>query len=86
MDLKGAFTQFRIHPAHQHITSFMWKGVRYEFLVAPFALTNMPNQFNEIIHMLLIDYIAPSQNAFASPFMDDIFVYSQTFEDHLDHL
>jgi hypothetical protein len=54
----------------------------FEFLVMPFGLTNAPATFCNLMNDVFHDYI----DKFVVVYLDDIVVYSESFEDHLIHL
>ena len=54
----------------------------YESLIVPFGVTNAPAQFMNLMNDLLQDFL----DEFVLVFLDDILVYSQSMEDHAEHL
>jgi hypothetical protein len=54
----------------------------YETLVMPFGLTNAPASFQQFIN----DALQPFLDRFASAYLDDIIVYSDTLEEHRKHV
>ena len=48
----------------------------------PFGLKNVPATFQQLMDQVLRDYIGK----FVQVYIDDINIYSETFEDHLKHI
>ena len=82
IDLRTGYHQIRIHPGHVYLTAFRTRYGHYEFLVLPFALTNAPTTFQQMMNDLFRDYLG----CFVVVFLDDILVYSKTLEEHVIHL
>ncbi|CAF4843056.1 unnamed protein product, partial [Rotaria socialis] len=54
----------------------------YQFTVLPQGITNGPATFQRIINHIL----GPARWRYALAYIDDVIIYSKTFEDHLTHL
>jgi len=66
----------------QERTAFVVQNGLYEFKVMPFGLTNAPATFQRMMDKVL----GPLNLKCALVYIDDIIVYSKSFEDHLKHL
>jgi hypothetical protein len=53
----------------------------YEFTVLPFGLTNAPGVFMSLMNDVFREYL----DKFVEVFIDDIWIYSQTMEEHEEH-
>ena len=60
----------------------MTRNGSYEFLVMPFGFTNAPSTFYTLMNKVL----EPFLNHFMVVYLDDIVVYSQTMDEHVEHL
>ena len=82
MDLMSGFWQVAIKPEHRHKTAFITARGLYEFLVMPFGLCNAPSTFQRMMDQV----IEPQYRSFVQTYIDDILIYSDTFEQHLQHI
>nr|XP_008105066.1 PREDICTED: uncharacterized protein LOC100554808 [Anolis carolinensis] len=81
LDLTKEFWQVPMAPQDQAKTAFRTHAGLYEFTVLPFGLKNSPATFQR-----LVDRILRGMGDFCVAYMDDIEIFSSSWEDHLKHL
>jgi hypothetical protein len=78
-DIPGAYNRIRIKDGHEWKTAFRTRFGLFEYLVMPFGLTNAPATFQAYINNVLRKYL----DVFVVVYLDDILVYSKTYDDHV---
>ena len=81
LDLKSGFWQIPIKEEDKHKTAFITVDGLYEWNVLAQGLKNSPPSFQRV----MADILTPCRQ-FTLVYIDDIVVFSRSFEEHLDHL
>ena len=82
IDLRTGYHLLRVRETDIPKTSFKTCYGHFEFTVMPFGLTNVPAAFMDLMHRVFQPYL----DQLVVVFMDDILIYSQSKEEHEDHL
>ena len=82
IDLKSGYWQVLIDAQDKEKTAFVYNSALYEFNSMAFGLVGSPAVFGE----LMTNVLEGISGKFTIAYMDDIIVFSQTAEQHLEHL
>ncbi|XP_076043873.1 uncharacterized protein LOC143026963 [Oratosquilla oratoria] len=80
LDFLHGFYQISLHPDAKEITAFVTPDGLYHFNVMPFGLRNSPATYQRLINSLITGL--PGVRSY----LDDIIIYSNTWEEHLTQL
>jgi hypothetical protein len=81
IDLASGFHQIRMVPADEMKIAFKTHHGHFQFKVMPFGWTNAPATFQCLMNAIFCQHMRKFLI-----FMDDILVFSKSFEEHLPHL
>jgi len=80
-DMKSRYYQIKVKEEDKYKTASVVPFGHYEWNVMPMGLKNAPSEFQNIMNNILIPYLK-----FAIVYLDDVLIYSDSFEQHLKHL
>jgi hypothetical protein len=83
LDLKSGYNQVRMHEADIEKTAFNTPFGHYEWLVMPFGESNAPATFVQLLTQLVL---ADVVHDFIIVFVDDILIFSEDEDKHLQHV
>ena len=82
VDLISGFFQQRLNPESRPITVFSFEGLQYQFSKLPMGLKNSPSSNTRLMNRILQNLAYKK----AMCYVDDVCIYSKTFDEHLIHL
>lgn len=82
LDLAKGFHQILVRPEDRKKTAFSTPLGHFEFARMPFGLKNAPSTFQRLMNSVLRKFI----NKTCVVYLDDILVFSTSFEEHIDNL
>jgi Reverse transcriptase (RNA-dependent DNA polymerase)/RNase H-like domain found in reverse transcriptase len=82
LDLAAGYHQVEMEEEDKEKTAFICSRGLFEYNVMPFGLKNAPGTFQRLMDKILREYI----NEFVVVYLDDIMIYSDSFENHVKHV
>ena len=82
IDFKSGYFQVALDPKDRPKTAFSTRDQHYQFTVLPQGVTNGPPAFQRIVSGIL----GPTRWRYSLAYLDDVIIYSPTFDQHLLHL
>ncbi|KAL0185639.1 hypothetical protein M9458_017309, partial [Cirrhinus mrigala] len=82
LDLRSAYNLIRIKKGDEWKTAFSMTTGHYEYRVMPFGLSNSPSIFQALVN----DVFRGELNRYVIVYIDDILVYSENLQDHVQHV
>ena len=82
LDLPGAYNLVRIREGDQPKTAFRTRFGHFEYEVMPFGLTNAPATFQYFLN----DILSSVLDKYAFSYIDDILIFSKSYDEHIHHV
>ena len=82
LDLHSGFWQIRLAEQSAAMTAFRTRFGHYEYTVLPMGLCNAPGTFMHVMNSIFRRQL----ERFMLVFLDDMFIYSRTENEHIGHL
>lgn len=83
LDINAAFHSIPIRPSDRYKSAFVTQQGHYEWRSMPFGLKNAPAVFQRILSNVIK---SKNLSDFCINYLDDILIFSHTFEDHVKHI
>ena len=83
LDVASGFHHIQIAKEDRCKTAFVTFSGKFEWNVMPFGLKNAPAIFQRALHRILRKH---KLDAFASNYMDDVLIFSNNYQQHLEHI
>jgi len=71
-----------VEEADQHKIAFQTHHGHFEYMIMPYGLTGAPATFQSVMNYFLSSLLRKC----VAVFIDDILIYSKTFEEHVNHV
>ena len=81
-DLRQAYHQVQLHPNDVPKTAFRTPFGHFQFRTLCFGLTNAPATFQGVMNKIFAPYL----NKFMVVYLDDICIFSKTYDEHMQHI
>jgi hypothetical protein len=82
IDLRSGYHQLKVQECNILKTAFVLRYGLYEYTVMSFGLTNAPAYFMYLMDKVFMEYL----DKFVVVFIDNIYVYSKSEEEHEEHI
>ena len=82
INLCSGYWQVKVHPDDIEKTAFQTQSGHHDFTVVPFGLQGAPSTFQRLMHHYLRLYLGK----LCIVYINDILIYSNTAEEHLEHI
>jgi hypothetical protein len=82
LDLAAGYHQIAMAPEDQHKTAFSLPQGHFEYTRMPMGLVSSAATFQRLMQKTMSDFLF----SFLLVYLDDLLVYSKTFEEHLQHV
>ena len=82
LDIEEAYYWVRMKEGEEWKTAFQTRYGHYKYTVMPFGLKNAPATFQQLINNTVREYL----NKFVITYLNDILIYSDTLEEHWQHM
>ena len=82
LNITDAYYRLQITKGEEWKTAFQTKYGCFEYTVMPFGLTNTPASFQRFINEVLREHL----NIFVIAYLDDILIFLENYDEHVEHI